>query len=278
MTKIVKPIFIVGVARSGTSILHELFVQHPDTAYFERYSNKCLEKPWMIPFIPLLLKYQKIRYGIDRPRESEGWAWHRFYDPHEYLDESKVTDEIKKYYHRIIEAELKGFSAKRFVNKNPRFCLRIRWLNEMFPDAYFVVIWRDSKAVVNSLYQKMENEWGIPLRAKFVSDFEGYNTVVKEFGGEDGSHLQANINYYNHMKNTAQRDLKVVKGRFREIRYEDFIINPRGTLKELFEFVELRWNRNIEEKIPEKLELGNNEKWKKLPTEERELLEKAFPN
>ena len=84
-----KPIFILGLSRSGTTILYKLLTSHKDTAYFDNYSSKFFKRPYMFRFIPLLMKYRKIRYGLDRPRSDEGWVWNRFYDSYEYLDDVK---------------------------------------------------------------------------------------------------------------------------------------------------------------------------------------------
>ena len=73
-----KPIFIIGTSRSGTNILYKLFTTHRDTAYFENYSSRFYKKPFMFRFIPMLMKYQKLKYKIDRPKTSEGWVWDRF--------------------------------------------------------------------------------------------------------------------------------------------------------------------------------------------------------
>ena len=73
----------------------------------------------MFKLIPTLNAYRKLRFGISRPKQSEGTVWNRFYHHLEHLDETHVNDEIKKYYHSVIKAELKAFKANRFVNKNP---------------------------------------------------------------------------------------------------------------------------------------------------------------
>ncbi|NIU02559.1 MAG: hypothetical protein GWN01_17160, partial [Nitrosopumilaceae archaeon] len=87
--EIVKPIFIIGAARSGTTILSNLFTRHKDTGYFEHYLGSYFNSRWKFRFIPLLHKYRKLRYGIERPIPANGGF---FYRPLEYVDETKVTD------------------------------------------------------------------------------------------------------------------------------------------------------------------------------------------
>jgi hypothetical protein len=282
--EILKPIFITGVPRSGTTILYNLFTEHKDTAYFENYSSRYFEKPYMFRFIPLLIKYQKFRYGVSRPKRSEGWVWDRFHKPLDYLDENDFAEAEKKYYYNAIKIQLKAFNAKRFVSKNPRNCLRIRWINAMFPDAYHIVIMRDPKPVINSMYQaflKQKKKWGSALFQKPTkithNYYRGYG-YIKEMLGVDTSEFNTCINYYNYMNNTLKKDLSIIRNKTIEIYYNDFIKEPRKTLKKLFNFTELDWYTELEKKIPEKLDLQNNEKWKLLPDEERKILLKEFPN
>ena len=54
-----QPIFILGLSRSGTTILYKLLTSHEDTAYFDNYSSKFYKQPYLFRFIPLLMKYRK---------------------------------------------------------------------------------------------------------------------------------------------------------------------------------------------------------------------------
>ena len=278
MKKVVikKPIFIIGVQRSGTTILDNLFTHHRDTAFFENFSSRYYKSPWKFRFIPLMIRLQKIKRGSNfRPISAEGRVWNRFFPEIDYLDKTKVTDEIKNYYYSIIKAELKAFNAKRFVNKNPAHCLRIRWINEMFPDAYYIIISRESKSVISSIYRKMLNQWETDPYAGYDHKYEGYHTVKEKFG-KNVSKLQACINYYNYIENTFRKDFHIIKNNSIEIQYEEFVRNPQEEIKKLYEFTKLRWYKELENIIPNKLEEENNDKWKTLKDEEISLLTKSF--
>ena len=268
---IVKPIFILGIARSGTTILYDLFTKHKDTAYFERYSNKLHNKPKLFWLIPYMLKYQKIRYGIQRPRPSEGWVWNEFCEPLKHLKKQDVTFEIKKYHHKAIKTELKAFHAKRFVSKNPRHCIRIPWLNEIFPEAKYILIWRDHKSVINSSYQKMKEEWDMKFRFPF-KNFKGHKSIVEKFG--DGSKFDACIKYYQYQRDILEKDKLIIKDRLIEMEYSELIKEPETAIKKLYKFTELEWYKELESSFPDRLEQFNDNKWKKLPKDKRDILEK----
>jgi len=272
--RIKEPIFIIGLLRSGTTILEELFTAHKDTAYFENYSSRYYKRPSMFRFIPMLMKYQKFRYKIDRPKRSEGWVWDRFANLLDYLDESHATEEVKNYYYNAIKYQLKAFNATRFVSKNPRNCMRIRWINTMFPNAVYIVVKRDKKAIISSMYRKLqlkEKLW----RKKFPNtskNFLGSYAIIKKRLGEDISDLQACIGYHELYQKTLNEDLPVISDRAITVHYEDYVKDPRNTIKKLYEFTHLEWYDELEEFIPKQLQLHNDEKWKTLPDDIREQL------
>ncbi len=268
---IVKPIFIIGIQRSGTTILDNLFTRHKDTAFFEGFCNRYYMTPWKFRLLPLQIRRYKAR-----PRSTEGRVWRRYFSEIDYLDESHATEEIRRYYYSAIRAELRAFRAHRFVNKNPSHCLRLRWLNAMFPDAYYILIWRDPRAVVHSIYQKMLSYWDMQMQTEYEHGYKGYVSIKEVFGKED-SKLQACINFYNYSKSILQQDLQVAGNRVTEVLYEQFVMNPREELKRLYNFTGLKWYDDLEAEIPPILTMGNSSKWRALPDEDRRLLEDAFP-
>jgi len=227
----------------------------------------------MFRFIPLLIKYSKIRYNIDRPKTSEGWIWDRFYTPLQYLDESHATKKIKNYYYEAIKYQLKAFNATRFVGSNPRNCMRINWLNEMFPNAYYIIISRDTKSVINSMYQvitKKRKKWG----SKFLeppSTLRGYGHIKKVLG-VNTSDMKTCIDWYELYKNTLNKDLPTVSNRTIHVKYEDFVKDSKNTIKKLYKFTNLDWYDELNKLIPEHVDLSRNERWKLLPEKEKKIL------
>jgi hypothetical protein len=268
-----EPIFIIGLPRSGTTILEELFTAHKDTAYFENYSARLYRHPRMFRFIPILMKYQKIRYKIDRPKRSEGWVWDRFANLLDYLDESHVTDKIKNYYYDAIKYQLKAFNATSFVSKNPRNCMRIRWINHMFPNSPYIMIERDQKSVISSMYQALKRykkKWGDEF-LKPPSSLRGYGFIKKTLG-ENSSDMQTCVDFYELYRKALYQDLPIISNRTLVIQYEEFVKDPRNIIKRLYKFTNLDWYDELNKIIPEKLQLSNNEKWKSLPDEEKKIL------
>ena len=271
--EIIKPIFIIGNNRSGTNILYKLFTEHKDTAYFENYSSRYYKRPNMFKFIPLLKKFQKFRYGIERPKRSEGWVWDRYYTLIQYLEEKHATEEIQNYYFNAIKYQLKAFNANRFVSSNPRSSMRIKWLNKMFPDAYYIIITRDKKSVISSMYQvitKKRKKWGHKF-LEYPSTLRGYGYVKKQLN-ENCSDMQTCIDFYELYQKSLNQDLPLISEKTIHVKYEDFIKDSRNTIKKLYQFTKLNWYDGLEKLIPEQLDLSRNDRWKLLPEVEKNFL------
>ena len=271
--EIIKPIFIIGNNRSGTNILYKLFTEHKDTAYFENYSSRYYKRPNMFKFIPLLKKFQKFRYGIERPKRSEGWVWDRYYTLIQYLEEKHVTEEIQNYYFNAIKYQLKAFHASRFVSSNPRSSMRIKWLNKMFPDAYYIIITRDKKSVISSMYQvitKKRKKWGDKF-LEYPSTLRGYGYVKKQLN-ENCSDMQTCIDFYELYQKSLNQDLPLISEKTIHVKYVDFVKDSRNTIKKLYQFTKLDWYDGLEKLIPECLDLSRNDRWKLLPEIEKNFL------
>jgi len=200
-----------------------------------------------------------------------GQLWNKFFPIFESLNSSHATDEVRNYYYSAIKAELKSFNAKRFVAKYPPNSINLPWIDTMFPDAYYILIRREPKASVCSLYKKMQAQKNLP------DPFNHWSTFRKNFC-KGVSDLEACVNFYNTTEKILLKDLSLIKERTIQLEYENLVEKPRLELKRLYKFTELDWYKDLEEDIPEILERGNNEKWKSLPNDEREILEKTYKN
>jgi len=168
-------------------------------------------------------------------------------------------------------ASIAAFNASRFVDRVHDFMLQIRFLNELFPDAFYIILKRDPRAVVNSQYKMMSDIWS----KNGVGGGINYGRVIEKFAN-GGSLLETCINYYNHYVKTMEKDLFLIEDRTKIVHYEDFVKNPRYELKKLYEYTDLPHYDELEKEIPEILELKSLDKWGSIPDHEKEILEKAF--
>lgn len=127
------PVLVIGCPRSGTSILHQALGLSPELA-------------------SIRLEGHVIWEAFNHP-SRHGWSSNA-------LAAEDVTDAERKYVYRLMRV-LGG--RRRFLDKTPKNCLRVPYLNALFPEAAFVFLRRGAADNVNSLMQ------GWRARPRYVS-------------------------------------------------------------------------------------------------------------
>lgn len=136
----VPPVFVVGVWRSGTTLLYSLLNQHPDLRLF--YESD----------LPVL--WPMFRFPWDGRAWLEKWEyWNAGLSRHD-LDPQRLQGRV----HSLAEAMEKAgreYAAqkgkKHWGCKSPSYYDRLDFLAREFPDARFVIIWRDPEEVCLSV-------------------------------------------------------------------------------------------------------------------------------
>jgi hypothetical protein len=280
-----RPIFIVGCHRSGTTVLYEALAKHPDMAYFTNASNG-------MPRLPILANKVCYGLGLDETVQerflrddvlftattpNEGvqiWELHAPAGENHCLDETYDNPRMDRYLTLTIKKHLKFFGARRFINKNPDSSVRMRYLNKLFPDAYFIHIVRDARAVCSSLIKARGlalDFFGPAHRyAKFgikVQDWEGVSRAWRE-NPVAGSGL-----LWREVIETIARDRRHIDPqRFMEVRYEDVVAQPREVLGEITRFCALPRHSAADAALARaaddlKLE-GRNDAWRRRLSDE----------
>ncbi|MBC8123129.1 MAG: sulfotransferase [Gemmatimonadaceae bacterium] len=278
--KIDRPIFIVGCHRSGTTVLYETLAKHPDLVYFTNGSSLSPHTPILINRLmdlmgkraPQVERFVKDGLTVSYATPSEGIRIWELYAPEggDYcLDETHANPKMEQYLKLAIKKHLKHFNGKRFLNKNPDNSVRMRYLNKLFPDARFIHIVRDGRAVCNSLlkFREAAAEFFGPehrhatngVKVKAWSDIEQYWRT-------DPAYAAGLV--WREVMETVERDSKfITPDRYLEFRYEDFVAAPMDYLEKISRFSELRWDKDTERAFAQeagKLNLGGrNDAWKK---------------
>lgn len=233
------PIFIVGCGRSGTTVVYESVCRHPELAWISNYTNRWPKAPQLaaISRIAPLLQGPALRFADARlaPRPGEG---HRAWDVictagtarrNGPLMERDVTEVDRRRAEALVRAHVCFQGARRFVNKNTRNSRRIRYLAELFPDAYFLHVMRDPRAVVASLLKV--GFWPeLPLwwaEDKTPRQMEADGTPSEAVAAQ---HWAASVHRILSDKETLD------SGRYLEVQYEDFVADPARALAAIFSF------------------------------------------
>lgn len=127
-----KPVFIVGIGRSGTTALKDALGKHPDVISSRSES-------------PILSKIGKLIYAYFVDDQYLDYKLSHLNMPPSYL----LKDLQKKSFESAIENRIAVFKRRWCAKSNPDSCEK-EGLLTLFPDAKFIYIYRNGIDVVNS--------------------------------------------------------------------------------------------------------------------------------
>ena len=261
-TKIEKPIFMVGCARGGTSLVYRLLATHPQAAWFSNWTSRLPSQTWLAILSRLADPFPVTLRNITGWPSPEIEA-HQIYKRcgiHELHERERrpitsrdVPAESSAQFRDIICRHLKWQGKPRFVHKNVNNSYRIAYLHEVFPDARFIHVVRDGRAVAMSLL----NAW---FWGSYTLWWCGKRPGEIEAEGVDplvicGSFWRRTVRAVT----AAAADLP--PDQFMQVRYEDFVAAPEKWISQIFDFCELQPNSRFKEMLRANPVRNMNGRW-----------------
>lgn len=250
--KIVQPIILVGTGRCGSTVLHRLLAQHPRLMWLSGFCRHYPKHPlWNRKAVtavgkPLLRPLLQKRV---QPGECyEFWTEyaHGFSEPCRDLVASDVTARVKKQLHVVFGSMLTS-ERDRLLIKITGWP-RIGFLNEVFPDAKFVHILRDGRAVASSLlHVDFWRGWRGPQgwRAGLLSPED--QSVWESYG--QSFVALAGLEWRIQMRAMEKARAGLDPERFLEVKYETFCASPLETCRRILEFGDLPVTPEFERRV-----------------------------
>jgi hypothetical protein len=271
MRNIKKPIFIVGVARSGTTVFYNMLATYPGVTWFSNYSNalravpqaallhRLLDVPGIGERIRQNIVYRKGFKLTPRPNEGEEIYQDQCKFPFNTgMAEKDQYPEQAEKLRKVIASHLKYSGKQIFISKQTANNRRIRLLNSIFPDARFIHIIRDGRAVARSV---IHEDWWKDI------DFWWLNKNAGEFKNDP---LLMFLEYWKRVHDDISLDADFLGDRYMEFRYEDFVIDVKGTMRCILDFLELEQDKQFIARLPEILP-NMNYKWQtEFTTEQKQ--------
>ncbi len=238
--RLVAPVFLVGSPRSGTSLAVDLFGTHPEVANWSEAGRL----------------WDPVDYR--NPEADHHW-------PAERATPAQIAR-----LHRWCEWYRRKEGKARFVNKHPRNSVRIGYLRRVFPDARFIHVIRDGRAVAASIRTQVRSR---PRRAaQPLGGFcrpPGWRTLMRDDPVEENALVWRAI--VKHVRAEGAR----LGNDYCEVRYEALCAEPRRVYAELFHFAGLWSGEAAMAGIPAE-PLERSDAWREtLATEEIATVEKA---
>ena len=190
--KIIKPTFVLGSPRSGTSLITEILSK--TSSFGSAYQKD-------IPFCttPIIWNYfSKFFYGNNKSLRIHNPDLKLTLDSSDYMDEfiwKTSNKNYKKFYLKYMDKDYKKFNSSYYKNfikkilylrkknfylsKNNNFILRVKFLKKIFPDARFIYCVRNP--IFTSLAQYKINKLFMDLDKKNNNFSSKYLDIIGHY-------------------------------------------------------------------------------------------------
>ena len=272
-----RPVFITGLARSGTTLLLNLFAQFPGVA-----THRYIDFPFL--FVPVAWNRLQDRLGksgdpVERPHkdrikitrdspeafEEPLWA-HFFPWVHDSGEVHRLTaanrqPEFDDFFLQHLRKVLLLRGGNRYVSKGNYNVTRIEYLADLLPDARFVIPVRHPVTHVESLMRQhqlfteySDRDARVPLYMRTAGHFEfgpqrmpvnmdpGHARLIAEAWSRGEDHLGYALMWrsiYSHV-GALKRGHDRLASRIEFVRYEDLCSDAAGTLRLLAQVCEFK--------------------------------------
>ena len=250
------PLFIVGHWRSGTTLLHELMVRDEQFSYPTTLQvmapHHFLSSSWLMrPLLGFTLPKQRpmdaMAMGIDLPQEDEfaicnlglnssylQWAWPNDRQSERFLEPDASSEPHWRATFLRFLKRLAVNDPRRMILKSPTHTARLRLLSEMFPQAQFVHMTRDPRAVIPSMIRTFQ-------RLHFM---QGLQTPRFE-------ELEDTVFYlFEKMHQLEQQDRRQIPDeQYVDVSYESLVADPVASVGTIYERLGLAQFENLRPKL-----------------------------
>ncbi|MFT6267668.1 MAG: hypothetical protein ACJAVV_000467 [Alphaproteobacteria bacterium] len=237
-----KPIFIIAAPRSGSTLLFETLMRHQQLWSFGDEGHAWIEKyPNLRP----------VRGGVASNRLTGA-------DINEALAEQLKLDMLQGMISAQGERVNTNTGAIRLLEKTPKNCLRIPFIDTIYPDAHYIYLYRDPKDSISSIIEGWRHQ-------RFVT----YGDVRMEHGRwcflrppAWQEMLRRPLNeiaafQWQTCQDIILDDLAAIeRQRWTLCAFDEFLDDPKGTISRLQNFCELDSDSALEKHCSSELPLS----------------------
>jgi hypothetical protein len=229
-TRVDRPVFIVGMGRSGTTLLGRILAAHPSVGF--------LNEP-------------KALWHVIRDDEDIIGSYDAQRAGRLYLGAADADENVRRRGRALFAWYLRASRSQRVLDKYPELVFRHSFVRAIFPDARFIIAvrspWSTLKSVVgwsNSYADGSADWWGVRDQKWDVLWRQGVleragncDLAALDLANEGDHHTRAALEWVIAMREAVS--LASVDRRACVVRYEDLLQNPREVVGRTLSFCEL---------------------------------------
>jgi hypothetical protein len=249
-----RPIFIIGTGRCGSTIVYEALSLHDDLGWMSNYNSKRPRNPGVAALSRIydLPGLDRFRARAEKRQASQGKSpLHRYYPrPDEcwpvwqvlcgekfrrsYLLGVKASDDERQAVRTFFDKLLRYQGKKRLLVKltGPP---RIEYIRSVFPDAIFVHVVRDGRAVVNSVVTNPGWNWLVDGEPRWSGGLTAEWKQEWQEAGDSEEALTA-IQYKALIAAYERERSQLAEGDCIDLEYEEFVKDPVAAMQDVLSF------------------------------------------
>ncbi|QBB70239.1 sulfotransferase [Pseudolysobacter antarcticus] len=207
---------IVGCGRSGTTLLRLMLDAHPALAIPPE--TGFLDRAPTLSNVSTGLREALFDAVTQHPPKAPAWADFgvdatTFREALDAVEPFSIAAGYRTFYRLYADRHGKP----RYGDKTPMYCLHLRMIADVLPEARFIHVIRDGRDVALSLRQT----WFSP-----------------------GPDVETQARHWQHWVTTGSEQGKLCP-HYLELRYEDLIFDPRTNLRRVCDFIELDFDERM---------------------------------
>lgn len=210
MEKQVTPLFIISMARSGSTLLQRILSSHSKIS--------SIAEPFIL--LPLLYTYKKTKGTITDYGHHIARNGMRDMIKNLPMKEDEFDNHISNFVNNVYSS-LSGKKDVYFLDKTPRYIFIIPEIAKIFPHAKFIFLFRNPVQI--------------------------YASILSSFGKGRLKHLGV-ANFFNELKEGPKmitEGYSQIIERSIALRYEEFVQNPEQNLQVIMEYLNLEYESDM---------------------------------
>jgi Sulfotransferase family len=225
-----RPVFIVGMGRSGTTLLGRVLAAHPSVGF--------LNEP-------------KAMWHVIRSDEDIIGSYAPPNTGRLYLGVDDVDEGVHRRAHALVGWYLRASRSKRLVDKYPELIFRHAFVRAIFPDARFVMAVRSPWSALESVvawskthatgsvdwWGLRDQKWDILWTQGVVEGQHNADLAALDLGGERDHFVRAAVEWIVAMRGALM--LAATESPAQIVRYEQLVERPQEVIRKTLHFCEL---------------------------------------